>query len=58
MLVLKRKAQEKVILSVGTVRIEVMVVDVNRGRVRLGFECPPEVLVMREELEEWKAGAT
>lgn len=47
MLVLSRKAGEQV--SIGS-DIEVVVLDVHKGRVRLGFKCPREVPVHREEI--------
>ena len=47
MLVLSRKPGEQV--SIGS-NIEVVVLGVSKGRVRLGFECPPEIPVHREEV--------
>lgn len=47
MLVLSRKLGEQV--SIGS-DIEVVVLGVNKGRVRLGFRCPPEIPVHREEI--------
>ncbi|MBI3255684.1 MAG: carbon storage regulator [Candidatus Andersenbacteria bacterium] len=47
MLVLTRKPNEKVIIGDG---IEVVVLEIFRNRVRLGFRVPPEVPVHRGEV--------
>jgi carbon storage regulator len=49
MLVLSRKLHQRI--RVGP-RIVVTVLQVTRGRVRLGIEAPPEVAVWREELAD------
>jgi sRNA-binding carbon storage regulator CsrA len=45
---------EAVILTVGDVKIRIAVTNFVSGafglEVRLGFEAPPEVLILREEL--------
>jgi carbon storage regulator len=46
MLVLSRKVGERIVLSGGVV---VTVAALRGSRVCLGFEAPPDVLVMREE---------
>jgi carbon storage regulator len=52
MLVLSRKLGEKVFVSVpGMEDIVVTVVDIDRGKIRLGFQAPPSVKIMREELK-------
>jgi len=48
MLVLSRKATERIRLGDNIV---VTVVRVSGDRVRLGIEAPPEVLVLRDELQ-------
>ncbi len=48
MLVLSRRERERI--RVGD-SIVITVVRVGRDRVRLGIEAPPEVLVLRDELE-------
>ncbi|HUE69762.1 MAG TPA: carbon storage regulator [Pirellulaceae bacterium] len=48
MLVLSRKATERIRLGDNIV---VTVVRVSGDRVRLGIEAPPDVLVLRDELE-------
>jgi carbon storage regulator len=47
MLVLSRKVGESVVIGD---RIVVQVLQVNGQRIRLGFEAPPEVTVLRGEL--------
>lgn len=49
MLVLTRKAGETIVIGDGVV---VTVLDTHAGRVRLGFEGPADVPVMRGELVE------
>lgn len=47
MLVLSRKANQKVFIN-GT--IEVRILETHGNGVKLGFVCPPEVTVHREEV--------
>src|SRR5262245_21323492 len=47
MLILSRKIGEKVFIGDD---ITVMVIDVDRGKIRLGIEAPRDVPVFREEL--------
>jgi carbon storage regulator len=47
MLVLSRKLGESIILD-GTIKVTVVAVD--RNKVRIGIEAPPEVPVHREEI--------
>lgn len=47
MLVLSRKKDEKIIID-GS--IELMVIDIDKDRVRLGIEAPRQVVVDREEV--------
>ena len=47
MLVLSRKIGERVTIVDDIV---VTVIQVGRDRIRLGFDCPPEVRVLRNEL--------
>jgi len=48
MLVLSRKTGERI--SIGS-EIEVTVLGIHKGRVKLGFSGPPEVRIHREELK-------
>ena len=54
MLVLSRKVQEKVYVSVpterGEVLIEVVLVDIDRSKVRIGVNAPRDCLIEREEI--------
>jgi len=54
MLVLTRKKNEKVVLSVPGLEslIEITCVSLNDDRVRLGFEAPREVTIHRLEVQE------
>ena len=47
MLVLSRKVGEKIVIG-GTITITL--VEIQRGKVRLGIEAPKDVPVMRTEL--------
>jgi len=47
MLVLSRKVGESILISES---IRVTVVQSAHGRIRLGIDAPPEVIVLREEL--------
>ena len=47
MLVLSRKVGESILISES---IRVTVVQANNGRIRLGIDAPPEVIVLRAEL--------
>lgn len=48
MLVLTRKVGESIFIN--GQEIKVTVVGVNKGQVKLGFEAPKEIDIMREEL--------
>src|SRR5262249_6538394 len=50
MLVLSRKASEKIVFP--GFNITVQVLDIQGGKVRLGIEAPPDVQIMRKELLE------
>lgn len=47
MLVLSRKLGEKICIGEN---IRITVVDVERGKIRLGIEAPREIPIFREEL--------
>jgi carbon storage regulator len=51
MLVLSRKPGEKVRLGDG---ITVTVLEVNRGRVRIGIEAPGQFRILRADLGCWQ----
>ena len=47
MLILSRKIGEELVIMDD---IRIKVIDIQGGRVRLGFAAPPEVIIHREEL--------
>ena len=49
MLVLSRKVGESIVIS-ETIRVTVLQSPKNNGRIRLGIDAPPEVVVLRAEL--------
>jgi carbon storage regulator len=51
MLVLSRKVGESILIS-ESIRVTV-VQSSSSGRIRLGIEAPPEVIVLREELTKF-----
>lgn len=57
MLILSRKVGERFFVELpGGRRVEVAVVDVDRGKVRLGVVAPRDVPVLRSELPGRKGG--
>lgn len=48
MLVLTRKQFERIIIGDA---IEVKVLEIRGGKVKLGFQCPPEISIRREEIQ-------
>jgi len=51
MLVLSRKPGEQVVIGNG---VTLTVVEVSGNRVRLGFDAPAQVRVLRAELAPWR----
>ena len=47
MLILTRRKEESIIIN-GAIKIKILSID--RGVVKLGFEAPDEVVILREEL--------
>lgn len=52
MLCLNRRKHESIILTIGDVRIEVYVSNVRGNNVRLSFDAPREVKIMRKEIQD------
>lgn len=52
MLCLSRKANEAIVIGRGDQRVEVLVLSVRQGRVRLGITAPREIPVHRREIAE------
>jgi carbon storage regulator len=50
MLVLTRKLDEKIVIELGEQTVVVRVVAIERDRIRLGIDAPPEVPIHREEV--------
>lgn len=48
MLVLTRRVNETIVIDNN---IRIAVVEISGGRVKLGFEAPPDVIIKREELD-------
>ena len=49
MLILSRKEEESIIIGDG---IKIKVISIDKGSVKLGFEAPPSMLILREELRD------
>ncbi len=54
MLVLSRKTNESIRIADN---IEVVVLEVKHGKVRLGFRCPDDVSILRKEVYDRDAAA-
>lgn len=50
MLVLSRKLGQKITIGTGAHAIEVTVVDIDRGKIRLGVSAPRDMPIYRNEL--------
>jgi len=50
MLVLGRKVDESIIIQTSVGEIKVMIVDIRRDSVQIGFECDSSIIVDREEI--------
>ena len=51
MLTIGRKRGEQTIIDAGNRRIEITVVSTRGGKVKLGFNAPADVRILRKELE-------
>ncbi|MGP1450381.1 MAG: carbon storage regulator [Wolinella sp.] len=49
MLILSRKEEESIVIGD---EIVIKVVAIDKGSVKLGFEAPPHMLILREELKK------
>jgi carbon storage regulator CsrA len=52
MLILSRKVEERTFITVGDEKIELVVVRIEGGKVRLGFKASDKVSILRAELVE------
>lgn len=50
MLVLSRKLGEKIVIGEGEKAITITVVDIDRGKIRLGVDAPRDTPIFRHEL--------
>lgn len=57
MLVLKRKAGERLLFTVGRHEFSIEVLSTCFGHARIGIEAPREVRVLRGELDEFSVAA-
>jgi carbon storage regulator len=49
-LVLSRRLDERIFIGQGADQIVIQVVDIDRGKIRLGIQAPRDVPIYREEL--------
>ncbi len=49
MLILSRKQDESIVIGDN---VMIKVVSIDRGSVKLGFEAPPKMLILRAELKD------
>ncbi|PAF49167.1 carbon storage regulator [Helicobacter sp. 12S02232-10] len=49
MLILSRKSDEGIVIGEN---ISIKVISIDRGSVKLGFDAPPNTLILRAELKE------
>lgn len=52
MLILSRCCNEVIVIGTGESKVSVMVVGIERGRVKLGINAPREIPIFRQELLE------
>jgi len=57
MLVISRQELQGTTLVHGTTVMRVIVAEISGNKVKLAFECPAEVVIVRDELLEEKRGA-
>ncbi len=50
MLVLTRRRNEKIIITVGDVQVTLTLVDIRMDKARIGIEAPKHVSIHREEI--------
>lgn len=48
MLILSRKENESITIGEN---ITIRVISIDKGNVKIGFEAPPELIILREELK-------
>ena len=50
MLTLSRRVGEAIVIDTPAGPVRVVVVSIDRGKIRLGFQCAREIVIMRQEL--------
>lgn len=55
MLVLSRKMEEQIVVTIQGQLVRIRVLQIDGNKVRLGIEAPPEIAVHREEV--WRRQA-
>ena len=53
-LILRRRKEESVVITVENVTLTVKVIEVKRGQVSLAFTAPPHIIIDREEVSNKK----
>lgn len=51
MLVLSRKIGEKIVITIGGERVTVLVTNIRGGKVSLGVQAPPAMIVRRSDVK-------
>ncbi len=54
MLVLRRRKEETVVITVGNDTIRIKVIELRSGDVKLAFTAPPHIQIDREEIHNQK----
>lgn len=54
MLVLQRDRNEKIMITVAGITVEVVLVDARKDWAKIGFIAPPEVIIDRHEIFQQK----
>jgi carbon storage regulator len=56
MLVLSRRVNEQIVIGDGPDMVTIKVVDIDRGKIRLGVQAPASIKVDRAEVREQRKG--
>ena len=50
MLILERKIDERIRVTMGGIEVWIQIVEVRYGRVKVGIDAPREAVIQREEI--------
>ncbi len=50
MLVLTRKTEQEIVINTSDGEIRIKIIEIGRDKVKVGFEAPPSVKILRAEL--------